>query len=828
MRPITRIAVRSTIPEPLTPLRELVTNLHWTWDRELYDLFGRLDPAVWAATRRDPRRLIEQISPQRWAELADDENIVSAIKGAAWRLDHVLQAPQWFQERGESPLGLIAYFSPEFGISETVPQYSGGLGILAGDHLKASSDLGVPLVAVGLLYAEGYFHQQLNGDGWQEERFETMDPVGLGLTDTGVVVSVELAGIPTTIKVWRADVGRIQLFLLDTNVAGNPPEVALVTNRLYGGDEQHRLRQEIVLGIGGVRALRALGLQPDVFHSNEGHAGFLGLELVREHVDAGMPFDDAVELVRGGTLFTTHTPVPAGIDRFPRELIERYFVRFASQCGTDFDHFFALGQRADEPDGKFNMAVMGLRLAARANGVAALHGIESREMFGGMWPDIPTHEVPIGSITNGVHARTWVSGRIDELLTEAVGDSWHSAAAEDWRKVRDIDRGRLWEARRVGRLELVDAVRDIIGSHVLDPDALTIGFARRFATYKRATLLLSQPDRLRDLLDGDERPVQFVFAGKAHPADEPGKAMIQQIEQWARQADVRHRFVFVPNYDMAIARAMYHGCDVWLNTPRRPLEACGTSGMKAAINGALNCSILDGWWDECFDGANGWAIASAEDDHDLARRDQREATSLFSILEREVVPMFFRRDGAGIPHDWLAMMMRAWESLGPRVNAARMVRDYVTELYEPAARSATALSADGGAPAKALHAWKERILTVLPGISITAVRADSAPGAVGEARSVAVDVDLGSVAPGEVAVQAVVGAVGSDGNFAGEPEVVTLAATKPGTYEGTFTLSRGGVFGVTARVLLVHPDLASPFDLGRAVWAVDRRAVPRD
>jgi starch phosphorylase len=828
MRPITRIAVRSTIPEPLTPLRELVTNLHWTWDRELYDLFSRLDPAVWLATRRDPRRLIEQISPERWAELADDENIVSGVKAAAWRLDHARTAAQWFHERVDSPLGLVAYFSPEFGISETVPQYSGGLGILAGDHLKASSDLGVPLVAVGLLYTEGYFQQQLNGDGWQEERFESMDPVGLGLTDTGVTVSVELAGTPTTIRVWRADVGRIALYLLDTNLAGNPPEVAQVTNRLYGGDEQHRLRQEIVLGIGGVRALRALGLRPDVFHSNEGHAGFLGLELVREHVEAGMVFDDAVELVRSGTVFTTHTPVPAGIDRFPRELIERYFVRFAGLCGTAFDHLYALGQRADEPDGMFNMAVMGLRLAARANGVAALHGTESREMFGGMWPDVPTHEVPIGSITNGVHARTWVGGRIDEILSEAIGDGWHSAEPDEWRKVRNADRGRIWQARSVGRLELIETVREIIGSDVLDPDALTIGFARRFATYKRATLLLSQPDRLRALLDGDEHPVQIVFAGKAHPADDPGKAMIQQIEQWARQADVRRRFVFVPNYDMAIARAMYHGCDVWLNTPRRPLEACGTSGMKAAINGALNCSILDGWWDECYDGTNGWAISSAEDDHDLGRRDQREATSLFSILEREVVPMFYRRDSAGIPHDWIEMMLRAWESLGPRVNAARMVRDYVTELYEPAARSAAALSADGGAAAQAMRAWKQRMLTDLAQVSISGMRVDASPGAVGDVRSVAVDVVLGPVSADEVVVQAVVGPVARDGSFADTPQVVDLASTTPGTYEGAFTLPRGGVFGVTARVVPVHPNLASPFDLGRVVWAVDRRAAPRD
>ena len=442
---------------------------------------------------------------------------------------------------------------------------------------------------------------------------------------------------------------------------------------------------------------------------NEGHAGFLGLERIRELVAAGLSFHAAVEAVRGGGVFTTHTPVPAGIDRFPRELMEDYFTSFAKELGVSFDELFAIGERADEPDEKFNMAVMGLRLAARSNGVAKLHGAVSREMFQGLWPDLAVDEVPIGSITNGVHGRTWVSARVDALLSRVVGEDWHGADRERWSRILEVDPMEAWSTLNDGRDELVRLARQRLGEDVLDSSVLTIGFARRFATYKRATLLLSDPDRLRALLHDAERPVQFVFAGKAHPADNPGKQLIQRIEQFARTADVRHRFVFLADYDISIARAMYHGCDVWLNTPRRPLEACGTSGMKAALNGALNCSIRDGWWDECFDGSNGWAIESAEDDPDLDRRDHREVGSLFGILENQLVPRFYDRGRDGVPRQWVDMVLKAWASLGPEVTAARMVRDYTTALYEPAAASAIHLASDGGAPAAALAAWRERV-----------------------------------------------------------------------------------------------------------------------
>ena len=679
------------IPPALAALAELSANMHWTWDRETRHLFESLDSQAWHASGCDPLQLIAGITTDRWAALAANPAIVEATERAARRLRAVMTEPRWFQTHANSALGLVAYFSPEFGISETLPQYAGGLGILAGDHLKAASDLGVPLAAIGLLYDEGYFRQRLNADGMQQESYPPLDPHSLPLHATDVQISVDLAGDIVCANVWRVQVGRIALYLLDTNVAGNSVDAGTITDRLYGGDSEHRLRQEILLGIGGVRALRALGLEPQVFHTNEGHAGFLSLERIRELVAGGSTFAEAVKSVRAGGVFTTHTPVPAGIDRFTVELMQKYFTQFAGECGCTFEELMAVGQAppvitSTEPivDPSFNMAVMGLRLAGRANGVAQLHGEVSRAMFADLWPERPVTDVPIGAITNGVHAPTWVGAHIADLLARSVGPHWAEADAAAWTKVDQLDDRDVWAARAQGRTALVDFVHLRVANVSLDRHALTIGFARRFATYKRATLLLAQPERLRALLQQSDRPVQFVFAGKAHPADQAGKDMIREIELFARQLDLAHRFVFVPDYDIAVARIMYHGCDVWLNNPRRPLEACGTSGMKAALNGVLNCSILDGWWDECYDGSNGWAIQSAETDPDLVARDLLEADSLFDLLEREIVPLFYAREN-DIPHNWLTKVKDNWKSLGPFVTASRMVRDYTTKLYEPAA-----------------------------------------------------------------------------------------------------------------------------------------------
>ena len=817
MRPVRRFDVHPNLPAALAALPQLVTNLHWCWDAEATRLFGRIWPG-WNARTAHPADMLRRTSAERLAELAADEGFLDDLNTVSRRRQTALTSATWFDGRPDSPLSTVAYFSPEFGITEALPQYSGGLGVLAGDHLKAASGLGVPLVAVGLLYTEGYFRQRLDADGWQQESVADFTPQSLGLIDTGVEVTVDLAGEDVTAHVWRTDVGRVPLYLLDTDVLGNSPEGIEVTDRLYGGDQHHRLRQEIMLGIGGVRALRALGIEPQVFHTNEGHAGFLGLERIRELVGGGLPFAAAMETVRGGGVFTTHTPVPAGIDRFPRELMARYFTSFAAELGVSFHELFALGDWSEEPDDRFNMAVMGLRLAARSNGVAKLHGKVSREMFQPLWPGLPADEVPIGSITNGVHGRTWVSSRVDALLTRVVGEDWPGADARRWAQMRDVDPTEAWGVLNEGRDELLRLARARMGSDVLDPRALTIGFARRFATYKRATLLLSDPDRLRRLLLHTDRPVQFVFAGKAHPADIPGKELIQKIEQFARRADVRSRFVFLPDYDISIARAMYHGCDVWLNTPRRPLEACGTSGMKAALNGGLNLSILDGWWDECYDGRNGWAIESAEDDPDETRRDLREVASLFSLLEQEVVPSYYDRVD-GVPSRWVTRVLENWASLGPQVTAARMVRDYTTALYEPAARSSSHLSADGAGAAIALATWRSRIEAAWPGVRIVDVDVDESGIDTGAVRDVTVRVERNGLLPDDVRVEVVHGPTGHDGAFDGAVTREQLSGHGDGAYHGTIAANIAGGYGVTARVLPHHADLASPHDLGLVTWA---------
>jgi starch phosphorylase len=840
MKALRSFSVHPILPVPLAPLRRLAMNLRWSWDERTRDLFRWVDPEAWDATTHDPVRLLSVVKGARLDALAADSGFLSYLAEIDDELTRYLERPRWFQAR-DSALRQVGYFSPEFGISEALPQYSGGLGVLAGDHLKAASDLGVPLVGVGLFYRNGYFRQSLSLDGWQQERFPSLDPYAMALTlSEGTRVEVTLAGEPCALQVWRADVGRTVLYMLDADIDENAPEVRAVTDRLYGGDTEHRMRQEIILGVGGVRALQALGHDVQVFHTNEGHAGFLGLERIRQLVHSGLTFREAIEAVRAGNIFTTHTPVSAGIDQFPHALMEKYFGHFAAECNITIDELLRLGHDGEPPDHvrRFNMAIMGLRLAARSNGVAKLHGDVSRRMFHDLWPDVPIDEVPINSITNGVHAPTWVSPEVDDVLSRYVLPEWNGASAADWARAEDILPDELWRAKEQGRERMVSFVRQRLKmarlaqgasvsdvqwcESVLDPKVLTIGFARRFATYKRATLLLSQPDRLRALLLSPDKPVQFVFAGKAHPADDLGKKLIQQIHDFSHELQIRHRFVFIDDYEIAVARALYHGCDVWLNTPRRPQEACGTSGMKAALNGALNCSILDGWWDECFDGSNGWAISSAESLTDLAARDAVEAHSLFDLLENQIAPLFWVRTEGPVPRRWMARVTHSLATLGPYVTANRMVRDYVTTLYEPAAAHSDRTLAAGAQAAKALAAWEERVAGAWPAVAITSVTAETTTADLGASRRASVTVDLGALRPTDVAVQLLHGAVGS-GDELVSPRIVTLTTADGSddgrfTYEGTFSCEAAGRYGLTVRVLPSHPDLATPVALGRIVW----------
>jgi starch phosphorylase len=830
-----------TLPQPLEPLHDLMLNLRWSWHPPTVELFESIDPAGWAASGGDPVAMLGLMRPGQLAALAANGDFLRRLDAAVADLRCYTSEPRWYESGSVGDVAAlpraIAYFSPEYGITAVLPQYSGGLGILAGDHLKSASDLGVPIIAVGLLYRHGYFTQSLSADGWQAERYPADDPNGLPLTllrsasGDPVQVSVMLAeGKLLTAQVWLAQVGRVPLLLLDSYVEANEPALHEVTDRLYGGGTEHRLRQELLLGIGGVRAVRAFceitgHPEPEVFHTNEGHAGFLGLERIREYQAAGLSFDEAVERSRAGTVFTTHTPVPAGIDRFPRELIERYFAADGANAALPLDRVLALGAET-YPGGDshvFNMAVMGMRLAQRVNGVSVLHGEVSREMFAGLWPGFDTGEVPIGSITNGVHAPTWVAREVSEL-----GDAQAAASG---------DPARLWGIRRQLRARLVTETRRRLRESwrqrgasgaeltwiddVLDADVLTIGFARRVPSYKRLTLMLNDPQRLASLLLDPERPIQIVIAGKAHPADEGGKRLIQQMVRFADSETVRRRIVFLPDYDMALARFLVQGCDVWLNNPLRPLEACGTSGMKVALNGGLNLSVRDGWWDEWYDGGNGWEIPTADGVEDPGRRDELEASALYELISKSVAPLFYDAGSDGVPQGWMGMVGHNLRTLGPLVQADRMVGDYVTDLYAPAARASRALASDDNGAARALAAWKARVRQAWPEVRIEHLEADGAEPSLGAVLDVRVTTSLGGLTAADVCVEVVYGRIGDDDELI-EPSYATLTAddsAQPHTrFSGLVELGQPGPFGYTVRVLPSHPLLASRAELGLVTY----------
>lgn len=818
-------------------------NLRWSWDPRSRDLFRWVDPNAWSVSEGDPLKVLGRVTRRRFEELAEDRGFMDFMSEVYVDFQHYLKSARWFQRR-KSALRSVAYFSPEFGLTEALPQYSGGLGVLAGDHLKAASGLGIPIIGVGLFYREGYFRQELNAEGQQLEHYLRLDPYAMPLTPTEVQVQVDLAGVPLLAQVWRVDVGRVPLFLLDSDVDGNDNEGRTVTDRLYGGDEEHRLKQEILLGMGGVKALEALGEDPQVFHMNEGHAGFLSLERIRRLITIeGLNFKEAIEATRASTGFTTHTPVSAGIDRFPRALMERYFRSWAQECGITFDELMAIGQEPGaDTSSPFNMAYMALRLTARANSVSKLHGEVSRKIFHDLWPQVPVEEVPIGPVTNGVHARTWVASGMAKLYDRYVMPEWDEAGIERWSHIDSARDDEIWRVRESARENLVMSARRIVKSSliasgaggmdvewadkVLDSQVLTIGFARRFAEYKRPTLLFQNPGRLKALLLNPQTPVQLVVAGKSHPKDDIGKGMIRQIVQFSHDPEVRHRVVFLPDYSMATARILFQGSDVWLNNPRRPMEACGTSGEKAALNGVLNVSIRDGWWDEMFNGENGWAIASAENYTDLAKRDAVEAASLFDILERLVVPRFYARRDISVPNEWVKMVKSSLKSLAPQVSASRMLRDYLSLMYEPLAVSADSLHMDDFKLAKALAEWKDRVSRVWSQVAIHPV-GDGDPTFAnrGDIREVTAIIELGELNPEDVAVQLIHGQVGP-GDELYDTQTVTMELVgpepQPGRYRfhGSFVCELAGRYGYSLRVVPSHPNLASFAELGKITWAV--------
>jgi len=852
MHPIRTFTITPSLPASIERLHELAYNLWWAWHMEVIDLFRRLDRDLWEETGHNPVLMLGVIEQEKLERAAQDEAFLASMERVLEDFDRYMQSQTtWYQERyGASARPTIAYFSAEFGLTDCIPNYSGGMGVLAGDHLKSASDLGLPLVGVGLLYQQGYFRQYLSADGWQQERYPENDfytmPVRLERRQDGTPVMIEVSypGHKVRAQVWRVQVGRVSLFLLDTNLEDSPPEDRDITDQLYGGDMDMRIRQEIVLGIGGIRALKALGIHPTVCHMNEGHSAFLALERIRllmeEH---NLSFAEAREAAAAGNIFTTHTSVPAGIDLFPPGLMDKYFADYYPSLGLSQDEFLALGRvNPADPNEPFSMAVLALRLSASSNGVSKLHGVVSRRMWQAVWPGVPEDEVPITSVTNGIHPLSWISHDMADLFDNYLGPIWRENPAdpEVWKEVDEIPDEELWNTHERRRERLVAFARRRLqaqleehgappseverAKEVLDPEALTIGFGRRFVTYKRATLILRDPERLARILNNKDRPVQIIYAGKAHPKDQPAKELIKQIVHFARRDEFRRRIVFLEDYDICVARYMVQGVDLWLNNPRRFQEACGTSGMKAAVNGAINMSVLDGWWDEAYQPEIGWAIGRGEVYEDHNYQDMVESNAIYDLLEKEVIPLFYDRDPNGLPRKWIARMKAAMKAICPYFNTNRMVQEYAESFYLPAAQRFMRLADGDMARAKALANWKADLYQHWPEIKIISIKADiPAELKVGSQIEVQALIHLGSLKPQDVTVELYHGPLDTKGEISSKEVTVMNCVEAKGNGEyifaGVIPCRISGRYGYTLRLLPHHEDLSSPYEPGLILWA---------
>ena len=839
------------LPASLEPLLELARNLWWVWNPDAVELFRRLDRKLWEDVYHNPVKMLGTIAQAKLAMAAGDEGFIAHLNRVYIAFKEHIHGKGWFSDaHPDKSKMLVAYFSAEFGLHESLPIYSGGLGILAGDHLKSAAELGLPLVGMGLLYRNGYFQQYLSADGWQQEAYPELDFYNLPIepmryTDGSPVhVRVDLPDNAVFCKVWRASVGRVPLYLLDTNLSENAPADREITSKLYGSGPDLRIKQEIVLGIGGVRALKALNILPSVFHMNEGHSAFLALERIRTLLEnSALSFDEARQQVMATSVFTTHTPVPAGIDTFSPETMSRFFKSMIPQLKLDEEGFLALG-REDVSNKKqgFSMALLAIRLADSVNGVSALHGDVSRKMWHNVWPQVPPDEVPIHHITNGIHTRTWLGHEMAFTLDRYLAPEWVTDPADQsvWDGVAQIPDEELWRAHERSRARLVSWARQTLkeqlirrgagyddvaaADQVLDPEALTIGFARRFATYKRGTLLMRDADRLKKILSDPARPIQFLFAGKSHPADSEGKDLIKQIIHFARDAGVRRKVVFLENYDINVARYLVQGVDVWLNTPRRPYEASGTSGMKAAANGVLNCSILDGWWVEGYAPDLGWAIGRGESYSDAGYQDHVESQALYDILEKQIIPLFYQRGIDNTPHEWIARMKNCMRKLAPVFSTNRMVRDYAEKFYMPSFTRGGLLAANGMKRAIDLAKSKTSLRNRWSSIQIVGVHTSgNGHFKVGESMQVEALVDLPGIQPNELAVQLYAGPVNARGEIEQPQAMVMTHDPKPlapnrHMFIGKFECRISGRQGFAIRILPGAPDLATPFEPGLIVW----------
>ena len=865
MQNVRTFTVKPSLPESLKDLQVIMNNMYWSWHYEITDIFRRVDYDLWKQCVHNPVKMLGMVSQARLEDLARNEGFLYQLQQARAKLDETLNAPCWFDKiYGHDARPIIAYFSAEFGIHESIPIYSGGLGMLAGDHLKSTSDLGIPLVGVGLMYQKGYFRQYLNTDGWQQEHYIDNDFHAMPLEPVRkegghpLTVSVQFPGRTVTVQIWKIQVGRTPLFLLDTNLSVNAPQDRVITQALYGGDLEMRICQEIILGIGGLKALFAMNLEPTVCHMNEGHAAFMALERIRKIRSLrNMTFEEAFEAAKASNVFTVHTPVAAGSDEFPVELMDKYFGHYYGKLGINRESFLGLGRiRPKDNAEPFKMPVLALRTSAFRNGVSQLHGQVSREIWRNLWPELPISEVPIDAITNGIHAKTWLSAEKSLLYERYLGARWTDEIVDKsiWHNLDQIPDEEFWRTHQRCKERLVGFARTRLkrqmqrrgafhtelgwADEVLDPEALTIGFARRFATYKRGTLLLREPQRLMKLLTNTQTPVQFIFAGKAHPRDTAGKELIRQIVHFASQnPEIRRRLIFLEDYDMDIARYMVQGVDVWLNNPRRPMEASGTSGMKAAINGVLNMSTLDGWWCEGYIPEGGWIIGAGEEYEDLSYQDQVESQAIFNLLEQEVVPLFYARSKDRLPRQWIRRMKNTIKWCAPRFNTSRMVAEYTRKFYKPAAVKWLDLTQDGENRVRALSQWKIKTRDSWEDLSIAKVEVQSGVGdqfvtwngrqpelEVGALLNVTAEIKLGRLSPEDVSVQIFYGHVNSAGIIE-EGQITdmryeegTLNPDRVARFKGIIDCRNSGKQGFSLRILPHHQDLVEPYEPGMILW----------
>ena len=852
MYKIEKFRVVASLPKELLFLKELAYNLYWSWDHDSEALFRRLDSNLWESCNRNPVALLGSINQNRLENLATDDGFLSHLERVKENLYDHLNRQSWFDKTYPEHKSLkVGYFSMEYGLAKGLPIYSGGLGILAADHLKSASDLGLPLVAVGLLYQEGYFQQYLSKDGWQQEIYPKNDffnlPITLEKTKDGLplTISVEFPKRNVKAQVWRAQVGRISLYLLDTNVAENHPDDQIITSQLYGGDNEMRIKQEIILGIGGFRALTTLDIHPTVCHMNEGHSAFLALErakfLMEQNKDQNLSFEQTKETVRAGTLFTTHTPVPAGIDEFSPDLVDTYLSHYYKSINLSPTQFHQLGGvHLKETNGHFNMAIFAINMAGFYNGVSRLHGKVAREMWGYLWPNVPTNEIPISHITNGVHIRTWISADMAELFNRYLGSKWYRSYTnlKQWSRIQNIPDEELWRTHERRRERLVAVTRHKLkqqlknsganpltieeANEVLNPEALTIGFARRFAMYKRAYLLFRDKERLLKILTNKDMPVQIIIAGKAHPRDNNAKKIIRDIANIARSEEFRQHIVFVENYDMQTASYLVQGVDVWLNNPVRPREASGTSGMKAGANGALNLSIPDGWWDEAYQNNMGWSIGLGESYQNAEEQDMMESEALYHLLENEVIPLFYNRRGNGIPRQWVAMMKNSMRKTCPVFNTNRMVSNYLEKFYIPCNKSWEKFSTDHFKTVQELLAWKNNIKLYWNEIKIQNVNHFNKTNVkVGDQIQVHADLILGRLLPDDVNVEVFYGQLDYHGQIInGQTMVMSLAEQKENIfiYKADVNCNHTGQHGLSVRVYPKNDNFLNPHEMGLITW----------